>query len=334
MARSFFSVMKNVSKMVEKYQCDEDAVSLYNELVSLVEACPFSNSVNTRFICRNWRKSHLEMAEEWNAMNGTEKTVSTFIRQTTVISRSLYEVFPTFGEYMFATENANDLGVLEDRYALRLSFLAFKPELLAGKGVVLSDLNMLKIAGNSSVTFNLDECTTEIALLKPYLKDSAVAYLGQGNAEKISYLLNVLSKPVFTTKSGVNHEKLKLLAKLGQLVVSFVDSKPVIKSEEATVEKRYRFGINTEMENIIYKLSSSLSKADIDEYSSLSAEKQSELNNRVAQYLSMLTPEGLYAILSKLNGVALTEALYGNYDLVGNGIDTTSLSKQEKSFIL
>lgn len=327
LAHSFFTVMKNVSKMVSEGRCDGEAVYMFDELVSLVEACPFSGSVNTKFICRNWRKSVVEIADSWNAVNSTDKTVATFNRQLTTISQSLYSIFPFFGEYLFEEVNTKDSGVLTDRHKLKLILLAFKPELSAGVGVVLAEINALR---KGTYKYSLEECEKEIALIKPYLKSSAISYLQQGDTGKISYLLGLLSKPVFSAKYKVNLEKLRLLEKLGQVKVSFSN----VESASELSGKKYRFGITHEMEDIISALSENLTKADIAEYTGLTPEKQSELNNRVAQYLSMLTPEGLHAVLSKLNGVALTEALSGNYNLVGNGLDTTSLTKSEKSFII
>ena len=71
MGKTFFSVMQQVQKDINRGVISNDSVTLFNRLKETVETCDFTSSKATKFVCKNWNSSFV-------CVNNTEYCLRAF----------------------------------------------------------------------------------------------------------------------------------------------------------------------------------------------------------------------------------------------------------------
>ena len=114
--RSFLSVLANLEISILSPDSEYSAYTkdVLQQLIQYVEKCNFSNSINTKFICANFRCNISQMTERWNNREGIDfpKSLEAIRSQICIISNSLYSIFTSDFAKFFYEENQSGLSMI------------------------------------------------------------------------------------------------------------------------------------------------------------------------------------------------------------------------------
>ena len=290
------------------YNYSKETNAIFNRLVEMVKACPFTNAKASKFVCENWDKSAKEMS-----LLGTEsRAEETFRTHISNTSKLLYSLLPCFSADIFISESFEKLHELECCMdAMELSFSI--PE-----EVFISEVCNYIDYRSDSCSFSLEECENEIALLRLLTKSNIYSKLDDIDPEKLSFLLRILNQKTTHIRShSVNTDKVLLLKELGLVgsdsvfaealktdstEVSLPDEREVaLVSEDNT--KPYVFNIDDAMFEILKKRLVTEGKYDDPEKSN-----EENIKNAIGS-LSVYTLEGFKRYLYSRNIYDLKVAL-------------------------
>ncbi len=154
---NFFAYLKLVEHEVNEdteYFTDESRATI-QRLEKFVETAEIASGEATAFICKRWRLGTKALVEEWKGETGVEKSSAAFRSQISILSKTLYSLFPeeVFGELLSSnnSEKINQtLDALEyDNKPFCVLFPALTP-----------------YVGNSERTYSLEELQDEIKVLR------------------------------------------------------------------------------------------------------------------------------------------------------------------------
>ena len=225
MAEKDFSFFENL-RIIEKNIADpssyfpSETISLFNDLVSFVEEAAWSNSVSTKFICANWRKSSSEVTKLWNEDHRQKpKSNNTFRSQISTCCTQLYSLLGADVLNIFSLENYRKDGTYSDEvriamYRLKSLVSYFSVEDFNFNEFAIQEVSAYTNGGQVEV-FNLDDCANEIEAIKTLRRNSIYSYLDTLDTEKLSYLRSILNSPLMNTSTRkANATKIDLLKRL------------------------------------------------------------------------------------------------------------------------
>lgn len=345
---TFFGVLIRAEKLLETQNCDEESYSLFSQVVSYVEACSFSNSEATKFICKNWRLSSSELSERWSVSHPA-KSVNTFRSQLSTTNRQLFGLFGNIVPEVFYKKSL----LSEEDKVLRRNLVNALAALDYDEDIFVPDIFISEV-GNffedaSYDTYKVEDCMEELRLIKILMKSNVFSYIEKINADKLKFILGVLNQPISSNRSrSINHNKIAILNQLHLLPSSFVGLQKNSASEESSqvvervVERqvpekhRFTFAFNKEMADILEeRLAQPTTEAEMKAWSDWEKEnKDHAYIVTVLNTLYCMTADGFKKFLSRVNIIALSSIVNGTFgDVKGRDYDFTDKSQSEKAFV-
>lgn len=178
---NFFSYLKLVDNEINgdtDYFIDESRAAVHR-LEKYVETAEIASGEATAFICKRWRLSTKELMEEWQKETGVEKSSAAFRSQISILSKTLYSLFPeqAFGE-LLSDNNP-------DRINQTLDALEYD-----NKPFCVIYPALTPYVGNPDCTYSLEEIQNEIKVLRA-LKVVEGKY-GSMDPSKLGYIKAIL----------------------------------------------------------------------------------------------------------------------------------------------
>ncbi len=329
---TFFGVMNQVEKIIDKRESDPEAIRMFNDLVNYVEDCPFTKSKVTKFICKNWRLNPSQLTDKWNKLSVDKKANSTFRSQVSTASRLLYGIFGDINPTIFSDSErlSFDDKLTRDRLGLVLYSLDFEDVCVDGMFIqeISSFFEDLK---TEREYYSLIELKDELELLKPLINTNIYEYLERGDADKLKYIFNVLNKPLTSVRNcSVNTDKLEILRCLGFLGSDYVgfnfreggvSDRVVERVVEVPERHHYNLGITKKMAEALDKrLAENCTKEEQDRIGILRRSgKLEEIYERLHKRMNFVTEQGFIDVINKLNVLVLNDIINGAGDTSGVG---------------
>lgn len=207
--RNFFSVLTNLSEKIIVKGCfgetifDPKVREAFNCVLNFVTNCSWSDAKSVKFICKYYMFSDEELREYWNALYGTEKSLSTFRvqrRDTSALVQSILCDATTL-ETAFLS---NDMDKIVPVVA--------KVHVLTSKDVTMSNIFSTELQKElfklpvSLAEFSFDDCKAEINFLMGMSQENVQRVLQNLDTEKLSFICRVLQEPVHG-KGGISKRK-------------------------------------------------------------------------------------------------------------------------------
>ncbi len=321
---TFFGVLVLTEKSIARGECDDDGIRLYNELVEYVESCPFTKSLATKFICKNWRLKPRELTKKWNSL-GFDKSNSTFRSQVSTASKLLYSIFGNINPQIFMTCSSLTDSNLTIRNNVNLYLCSLGFEDVSVEGIFIQEVKYYFSNTTYTKDYKLIDIKDELNVLKPLLRPNVYRYLDNVCEDKLKYILSTLDKPLSSVRSrSINKAKLEILRYLGLLDDEYVNfpehtiSGVVSQVVELEVPEKhnYKLGITKRMANALeYKLSSKCTKEDVDQFERLrSSGRLDNTYRKLYKQLSFVTEEGFIDTINSINLLVLTDLINGTYE--------------------
>lgn len=339
---SFLTQMLEVSNMIKKGVCDEDAILLFNDVVTFVESCSFSKSETTKFICKHWRLTARQLVSLYQSETGVDKSANTFRSQKSTLSTQLYGLLPDFEPVVFSAEFQNDKDILDKRSSLRACIDALDIEDTYPSSIFCSEVTNYFDDSFSKKTFSLDECQTEIKALRLLKRSNLYNFLDQLDSDKLKFILSVLNSPLTSNrKRSASVDKVKLLKELGVCEKDYsslsMESEKVIEKKvyvEVPEMHKYKFAITKSMANILdERLSTKATDKEVAWYSNADDNERQKYCEQVAKGLYPMTEEGFKAFIGNINILCLKDVLDGNYEAYNSSIrDFSCIEKKDYGF--
>ncbi len=154
---NFFSYLKLVENEINgdtDYFTDESRTTI-QRLEKFVETAEIASGEATAFICKRWRLSTKKLMEEWQKETGVEKSSAAFRSQISILSKTLYSLFPeeVFGELLSSNNSEKISQTLDALEYDSKPFCVIYPTLTP-------------YVGNSDCTYSLEEIQNEIKVLR------------------------------------------------------------------------------------------------------------------------------------------------------------------------
>ena len=348
MGKTFFSVMQQVQKDINRGVISNDSVTLFNRLKETVETCDFTSSKATKFVCKNWNSSSKDLVDKWYGLTGGTKSKHTFRSQISTASTLLFSIFGNIQPSVFgdlAELSEEDLAI---RHHLVDTLNSFVIEDVFAYNLFISEVLNYFEDSEPTARYTMEECTNELKILKLLAKTNIYKLLDTCDSDKLKYLLSVLIQPLTSIKNrSVNTDKLAVLRELGAIQTSYSLLQDVAKSSDKDIEEptktvklpikedhRFKLGITNEMAKVLEKrLEQPTTEAEMKFEASLGDKRDRYVQTLVGTLYAM-TPEGFESYIRRQNSILLAEAINGDYQgFKGVDVDTTEFSKDLKSFI-
>lgn len=154
---NFFSYLKLVENEINgdaDYFTDESRTTI-QRLEKFVETAEIASGEATAFICKRWRLSTKKLMEEWQKETGVEKSSAAFRSQISILSKTLYSLFPeqAFGELLSDNNPERINQTLDALEYDNKPFCVIYPALTP-------------YVGNPDCTYSLEEIQNEIKVLR------------------------------------------------------------------------------------------------------------------------------------------------------------------------
>lgn len=348
MGKTFFSVMQTVQREIERGAVDSKSRELFEDLVSSVETCGFSNSDITKYICKNWRVPSGDLVTRWYGELGGKKSKTTFRSQISTASKQLFDIYgniqpSTFGKS--STLSDEDKAIRSHLSAVIKSFLI---EDTYAANVFISEVLNYFDDPVPIGKYDMSDCQNELKVLKLLAKTNIYNLLDTCDNDKLKYLLYVLAQPLTVSRTrSVNLDKLDILKQFGLTKTSYSMLNNVedsaseaedVPSNTVEVEEkrdhRFKLGIINEMADALEKRLEQPTTEEEMKFEASLGDKRDRYIQTLVGTLYAMTPEGFESYIRRQNSILLAEAINGDYQgFKGVDVDTTEFTKDLKSFI-
>lgn len=208
-SRNFFTVLTNLSEKIIVKGCYGETLfepkvrEAFNCVLNFVTECSWSDAKSVKFICKFYMFSDAELQEYWNALYGTEKSLSTFRVQRRDTSALVQTILcdATTLETAFLS---NDMD--------KIIPIVAKVRILTSKDVTMSSIFSTELQKElfklpvSLTEYSFGDCKAEIDFLMGMSQENIERTLKNLDAEKLSFICRVLQEPVHG-KGGISKRK-------------------------------------------------------------------------------------------------------------------------------
>ena len=154
---NFFAYLRLVEQEINgdtDYFTDESRAAI-RRLIKYIESAKIASGEATAFICRRWRLGTKDLMKEWQKETGIEKSSAAFRSQISILSKTLYSLFPeeVFGELLSSNNSEKISQTLDALEYDSKPFCVIYPTLTP-------------YVGNSDCTYSLEEIQNEIKVLR------------------------------------------------------------------------------------------------------------------------------------------------------------------------